>query len=165
MSFHSVNEIDKFSFEDCCLMAYVQEENGFGLELEALIVRPNNSQNTNYTESYAGPTKAHFADGKVLRVVKEGYRYLDANDQPIEEIPDSELSEEEADLFLKSCKEYYLYAFELQKKEGDTFFYDFLIEVPREDVYDTEAPDTYRVEVSFTRADFTWQHYMNRVQR
>lgn len=165
MSFRSVNEIERFGFEDCIIRTIAKEETGLRLELEALIVRPDNSQNTNYTESYAGPTTAHLQDGRVLRVVKEGYRYLDANDNPVEEVADTELSQQEAEAFLKACKEYYLFCMERVKEEDGVFTYVVGIEVPAEEVYDTTPADTYRMEVCFTRAEFVWQMYLNRVQR
>lgn len=165
MSFRSVNEIEKFSFEDCVVRTISQEETGLRLELEALIVRPDNSQNTNYTESYAGPTTAHLQNGRVLRVVKEGYRYLDADDNPVEEVADQELSRQEAEVFLKACQEYYLFCMERVKEENGVFTYAVGIEVPAQEVYDTTPTDTYRLEVCFTRAEFVWQLYLNRVQR
>lgn len=165
MSFRSVNEIDKFSFEDCVLTKIVQESTGLCLELEALIVRPTNSQNTNYTESYAGPTSAHLTDCRILAAVKEGYRYLDANDNPVEEIPDCALSEEETAALLKRAPGCYLFAMDpVEEKEGVST-YQLALEFPNDDVYDTTATETYRLTVSFTKAEFTWQFYMNRVQR
>lgn len=165
MSFRSINEIEKFSFEDCVLTKIVQESTGLCLELEALIVRPNNSQNTNYTESYAGPTAAHLTDCKILSAVREGYRYLDANDNPVEEIPDQELSAEETEALLKRAPGCYLFAMELEAEKDGVSTYQLALEFPNEDVYDTSATETYCLTVSFTKAEFTWQFYMNRVQR
>lgn len=72
--------------------------------VEALIVRADNSQNTNYTESYAGTTKIRITDGKLIRCVRDGYKYYDANDVLQSEVPDYELSVAETTDFPKPVK-------------------------------------------------------------
>ena len=49
MKFESVNELEKFSFEDCVITGLEERPERFILNLEALIVLPENSQNTNFT--------------------------------------------------------------------------------------------------------------------
>ena len=71
MGFESVNEIDKFSFDDCVVKKFEVQEGQLYLELEALIVKAGNSQNTNYTESYAGPTTVRLKEGKILSGIQK----------------------------------------------------------------------------------------------
>lgn len=165
MSFHSINEIDRFSFEDCVIHKISAEEGGLCLELEAVIVRPTNSQNTNYTESYAGPMTVHLTEGQIVQVIKEGYTYLDANDKPIEEVPDVELSEKEIEALLKICVGNYWYGMEQKSFENGVYTYVCGLEMQPEEIYDTSAADTYRFIITFTKAEFVWQYYLNRVQR
>lgn len=165
MSFQSVNEIEKFSFEDCQVMKIEVAEGKITMELEALIVMPNNSQNTNYTESYAGTTSVTLNGGKIIKGVKQGYKYYDANETLLEEIPDVELSMEETLAFVKECKEYYLYRMDKLSEEKGVYTYSLEIEVPNDEVYDTSATQDYLLEISFTQATFRWEHYLNRVQR
>ena len=66
MGFKSVNEIEKFTFDDCVISSFKVNEAGIILVLEALIVDSNNSQNTNYTESYADTTTVRLLDGKII---------------------------------------------------------------------------------------------------
>ena len=80
MGFQSVDELEHFSFRDCQINTFRVTEEGLFLEVEALIVKANNSQNTNYTESYAGTTRILFEDGKLLSGKKDGYKYYDANE-------------------------------------------------------------------------------------
>ena len=54
--FVSTNEFDKFGYDDCLVKSIRETASGLVLELEALIVRARNSQNTNYTDSYADTT-------------------------------------------------------------------------------------------------------------
>lgn len=165
MSFQSVNEIEKFSFEDCQITKFEVLENAFCFELEALIVMPNNSQNTNYTESYAGTTKAVFNKAKILKGVKLGYKYYDANDNLIEEISDLKLSLEETYDFLKQSKDCYLYSMDKVSEDNGVYTYSIEIEIPNDEEYDTTPTSAYLIELSFSLATFKWDYYLNRVQR
>lgn len=78
VAYKSVDELEHFRFDDCQIDTFAVTENGVELMVEALIVRADNSQNTNYTESYAGTTKIRITDGKLIRCVRDGYKYYDA---------------------------------------------------------------------------------------
>ena len=103
MGFKSVNEIEKFTFDDCVISSFKVNEAGIILVLEALIVDSNNSQNTNYTESYADTTTVRLLDGKIISAKKDGYRYYDANEVLMEEVPDTVLSDVETENIIKIC--------------------------------------------------------------
>ena len=92
VAYKSVDELEHFRFDDCQIDTFAVTENGVELMVEALIVRADNSQNTNYTESYAGTTKIRITDGKLIRCVRDGYKYYDANDVLQYEVPHYELS-------------------------------------------------------------------------
>lgn len=87
VAYKSVDELEHFRFDDCQIDTFAVTENGVELMVEALIVRADNSQNTNYTESYAGTTKIRITDGKLIRCVRDGYKYYDANDVLQSEVP------------------------------------------------------------------------------
>lgn len=158
MSYQSINEINTFAFRDCELLSFEKTEDGFRLELEALIVEAANSQNTNYTDSYAGTTILRLENARILKACEEGHRYYDANDKLIEEIPDRELTETETNKLLRSIKPG-CYLFGMVKEEGSG---------EEEMVYslgvDLTETDSYWIYMSFTKAVFTWEKFMNRVQ-
>ena len=52
VAYKSVDELEHFRFDDCQINTFAVTENGVELMVEALIVRADNSQNTNYTERY-----------------------------------------------------------------------------------------------------------------
>lgn len=164
MGFESVNEIEQFNFDDCVIKKFEVQDEQIYMELEALIVRPRNSQNTNYTESYAGLTTVRLKNGKILSGVKEGYRYLDANDTVLDEIPDQQLTAQELEVFPKQCTDTYLFSMEKEKEEDGKYIYYVEIEFPSEDQYDNALTDTFELEISFDKAVFSWERYMNRVE-
>ena len=51
VAYKSVDELEHFRFDDCQIDTFAVTENGVELMVEALIVRADNSQNTNDTES------------------------------------------------------------------------------------------------------------------
>ena len=162
MAFKSVNEIEKFRFDDCQISRFEVNEQGIEIELEALIVKADNSQNTNYTESYAGTTKMQLVSGKILRGKKDGYKYYDANDVLISEVADTELTKEELTVFPGQCEGAYLYEMKKESEAEDRFTYTLGIEF--EDPEDGTVSDSYSLTVTFVKAVVTWEHYMNRVQ-
>ena len=164
MNYKSINEIEGFSYKDCRIAGFEVEKDCITLVLEALIVKKDNSQNTNYTDSYAGTTTARFIKGKITDGVKDGYKYYDANDVLINEVSDRELTEEELVKFPKQCENAYLYFLNKNDngKEDDMLSYSMGIEF--EDENEGTVSDSYCLNILFEKAVFEWDRYMNRVQ-
>lgn len=154
--FKSINEIDNFSFDDCVFAGFTQAEDGLVAELEALIVKANNSQNSNFTDSYAGTTQCKMIGGRITQIMKAGYRYYDADGKLIRSVEDEEVSKLEWDSLLTKMKGSYLAAC-----EKDENGYLLEIEMCEED----GAGDTYLCSVECGDIIFTWERYMNRVQK
>lgn len=164
MGFQSINEIETFDFQDCQIISFEIGENQVFLELEALIVKANNSQNSNYTESYAGTTTVKFENAKILSAALEGYQYFDANDVLLEEIPDKPLPEDSLASLPALFKDGYLYAVEKTKEADSLFHYCLRIESAENEEPDLKS-DSYQIELSFEKAVFCWERYLNRVQK
>ena len=163
MGFQSVNEIEQFNFDDCYVTEFEVSESQIDLLLEALIVRKNNSQNSNFTESYAATTGLKLSGGKIISGVKDGFKYYNADDVLIKEVPDEPLSEEQILEFPKLAVGAYLYQMEKEKEESGLYYYNMGFEFVDES--DNTMGDSYRLLVSFEKAVFTWERYMNRVQQ
>jgi hypothetical protein len=165
MGFQSINEADQFSFEDCQISSIRVGEAQIELEVEALIVEPANSQNRNFTESYAGTTRIKLQDGKLLAGWKDGYKYYNADGVLQKETPDEELSPEQLRTFLKKCSGAYLYELKLKGQGEGKDRYQLGVEFVSEEAYDTIPADSYRLDVECTRLVISWDAYLNRVQR
>ncbi len=158
MKFKSVNEIDKFSFKDCQVVEAEVGTEGIRFQVEALIVKPENSQNANFTNSYAGTTEIRFLGGKITEGVKDGYKYYNADDVLVDEVPDTELTEEEVQKLLKEIEGAYLY--EIRQEEDE---YLLALEFVDESDFNT-ASDSYTLKVQAEKNIVEWDFYMNRVQ-
>ncbi len=165
MGYQSVNEIENFSFEDCEIRKFEVNDTQISFELEALIVKPNNSQNSNYTESYVSTTELRLTNARIISAIKDGYRYYDANDVLVSEVADVILSDEQIKVLPSSCKGAYLFELTRQKEENGSFYYTLGIEFPGEDEYDNTNPESYTLEICFEKSIFSWEHYLNKVQR
>ncbi len=165
MGFRSVNEIDHFSFRDCVITRFETTETGLRLELSALIVEPDNSQNTNYTRSYAGDTVLTLRDGRIEKGIKEGLRYYNADDVLISETPDEELDPEAVRALLPSLAGAYLYDVQPVPghADGEKKEYVLGIELPDDPDWPAGVTDSWQIRISFTEAVFAWEHYLNRV--
>lgn len=165
MGFRSVNELDRFSFRDCVISRFEETEDGLRLELSALIVEPDNSQNTNYTRSYAGDAHLTFRCGRLEKGIKEGFRYYSADDVLISETPDEELAPEAIRSLLPSFAGAYLYDVQLIPAGPDEAGQACVlgIEMPDDPDWPEGVTDSYQIRLSFTEAVVAWEHYLNRV--
>ena len=165
MAFKSVDEIFNFDFQDATVNNVKINDEGISFNLEALIVESENSQNENFTKSYAGTTKVKLESGKIISAIRDGYRQYDANDKLINEVEDTVLDKDQAKLIFKNVNGAYLYAMDLCPESTDELFvYNICIEFPNEEEYDTSVTKSYQFKVSFIHSTFSWDNYMNRVQ-
>ena len=160
--FNSVNETDKFIYKDCVIVSREKSESGIVLTVEALIVKPDNSQNSNYTKSYAGTAEIVFENGAEISGVKDGYRKYDANDKIVEEVDDTVLDDLTLESILKSMKDMYLEG--IEKIEGKDNEYVIFIEKPSEYEYDTSPCDSYQIKITCDKITVSWDKYLNRVE-
>ncbi len=158
MRFKSVDESNNFSFKDCELIKTIIGTDGINCQVEALIVKPENSQNTNFTESYAGTAEIRFVNGSIISGMKDGYKYYNADDVLIDEVPDTDLSTEDISSLLKNLSAAYLYDI---KKDND--IYTVCIELADKDNYNA-ALDSYTIKIKADKFIVEWDIYMNRVQ-
>lgn len=159
MSYKSENETDKFIYDDCYIGGFSHGDDGIMLTLGALIVKADNSQNSNYTDSYADTLAAKFVGGRLLGGVRDGYKYYDANEVLQREVPDYVLSDGELADLTEKLEGAYLYEV---KKDDDTHF---ILGIEFTDAEDNTVGDSYRLRLVCDSAEYEWERYLNRVQR
>ncbi len=155
--FKSVDETEKFSYTDCVISDIEKAEDGLVFCVEALIVKENNSQNTNFTESFAGPAKIKFVDAKLTDITKVGFKYYNADSVLIKEVPDEPVNKLEWDSLLKAIPGNYLPSLE---KEGNSY----LLEAEMSEEDGTQG-NSYLLKIEAKSVIVTWEKYLNRVSR
>lgn len=153
--FKSINEIDKFRYDDCVINKMIIDELGITLSVNALIVRADNSQNANYTESYADTTKIELPGGSIDKVVRDGCRVYDANDVLLKEIPDEvvDINSEKWDKYFEGQ-----YLIGIRNADGE-----IVLEI---EIYDAEGygiSDSFSVYIKCDDICMQWEKYLNRV--
>lgn len=157
MGFVSNNEINKFDFSDAVLCKFERAMTTIWLTVDALIVKANNSQNSNFTDSYADTAEITLSGTEIIALLKEGYSRYDANDNLIEEIPDEPIAPDDYHTVFKEIAGSYLATFEFEDGE-----YVLEFEIPDEV---GAIADTYELHVKASDITVTWDRYLNRVQR
>lgn len=156
MAFISKNEINKFRFDDCVLNELDRDKSTMHLSVDALIVKANNSQNSNYTDSYADTAMITLKNIEIVALLKEGYNRYDADDNLLEEIPDEPIAPSDYPETFKSWAGAYLARFE--EEDGE-----YVIEIEMTDEVGAIA-DSYELHVASDNLTVTWERYLNRVQ-
>lgn len=183
MKYKSVNEIENFDFKDAVIHELIwkpqdikdgessenqkstlmdgETKGTLSLILEAVIVKPQNSQNSNYTYSYAGDLTMRFTGTRIQKAVKEGYKYYDANDTLLEEYPDVPLSGEALLALLKHLDGAYMWNMtKVEDAQNNTGQFLYLMGIDMGDEEDT----TYWLQLTFSEVVMEWEKYMNRVE-
>ena len=167
MSFESINELDKFTFDDCQITGVEIRDDSLIFTMEALIVGAKNSQNTNYTESYADTTTLILRGMKIDEFMEEGYKLYDAQDKLIDEIDDKVIEEKDYKATLKALVDGYMFNAECMKMGEGGYTYSFEIDMSaiNEDGLVDPYSTTYQLIVTFEESRVTWERYLNRVQK
>ena len=105
MIYKSINEIDKFAFDDCQVISFEIKGDKAVLELEALVVLEGNSQNDNCTKSYAGTTYMEIEAVSVEECVRIGYKKYDANNNLVEQEEDEKLGKNAIEKLMRIATE------------------------------------------------------------
>lgn len=159
MNYKSVDELENFCFQDAQIQSIAYQEGALCFVLDAVIVKAKNSQNTNFTDSYAGTLTMRLMGGNIQKAVKEGYKYYDANDMLVEEVPDAPLSVLEIDALLKRSEGFYLFdAVPVEEEQNTTGHFLYLFGI------DENEDISYWLQIEFEKSILEWDRYMNRVQ-
>lgn len=162
MSFVSINEIESFRYDDCYIIGRKDTESDMVLEVKALIVKGDNSQNANFTDSYADVAQIIFKKGSIVKGIKDGIKRYDADGKLIEEIEDVILDNDNLSQLCNNLEGMYLQEIE---RVNDTDDYVIFIERASDEPYETFSSDTYQIKVHCDGITIRWDRYLNRVEQ
>lgn len=157
MRFQTKNGLHLFRFEEVTIRQVQAGGDALTLVMDGLIVRGNHPDNEEFTDRYADTANVSFLKAGLTEIVKEGYKYYDADGRLLEEKPDQPLSKEEYDGLLAQCKDVWLYdIIEVLKQEG-AYRYQIGIDLNEE--------DTYWLTVECAQTVVEWERFKNRVMK
>lgn len=159
MNFKAEDELENFCFQDAKIQKIEQQEDCMTFILDAVIIKAKNSQNANFTDSYAGTLSMRLIDANIQKAVREGYKYYNANDELVEEVADTPLSEKEISTLLKMSEGYYLFdVVKVDDAQNETGHFLYLFGI------DADEETSYWLQIEFEKSIVEWDRYMNRVQ-
>lgn len=162
MSFVSINEIESFRYDDCYIIGRKDTESDMVLEVNALIVKGDNSQNANFTDSYADVAQIILKKGSIVKGIKDGIKRYDADGKLIEEIEDVILDNDNLSQLCNNLEGMYLQEIE---RVNDTDEYVIFTERASDEPYETFSSDTYQIKVHCDGITIRWDRYLNRVEQ
>lgn len=155
MRFQTVNALNLFNFEEVTIRKFDMGEDSLTLVMDALIVKGNNPVNEECTDRFADTANLCFKAGKITEVYKEGYKYYDAMDRLIEEVPDEKIPPTEYKALLKQCKDVSLFDIIAVKEEEDSYEYQIAV--------DLDESSTFWFQISCRGTLVEWERFKNRV--
>lgn len=155
MRFQTVNALNLFNFEEVTIKEFHVGKESLTVVMDALIVKGNNPVNEECTDRFADTANLCFKAGEITEVYKEGYKYYDAMDRLIEEVPDEKVSVSEYKALLERCKGVLLFELISVKEEEDLYEYQIGI--------DLDESTTYWFRISCKGTLIEWERFKNRV--
>lgn len=157
VSYKSVDELETISFHDSCIKRFEFDGNEIDpcltLELTGVVVREGNSQNVFYTDKYTDTMVVRFKNTRIEKLLLEGHKYYDANDNLLEQIPDQEIAPEEYRQNMKLFQNAYIfYGGNPDKTAG---LYQMIIDVDEE---------SYVLSIYYDKVIAEWEHFLNKAQ-
>lgn len=155
MRFETKNNLHLFNFEEVTLKEIEYTDKTFTMVLEALIVKGKNPNNEECVDRFAATSNLRFVNASLEKMVKEGYKYYDANGKLLDEKPDEIVPMVAVDGLLKQMQDVALFdVIALKETEGE-YIYQLGIDLNEE--------DTYWLDIKCESTIVEWERFMNRV--
>lgn len=155
MRFQTINALELFNFEEVTVRQIDAGRDCVTVVMDALIAKGNNPNNEECVDRYLDTANVRFLGGNIIKIIKEGYRYYDANGRLTEEKPDEEIPLMAYDSVLKECRDVFLFDLIAGKEQADRLIYELGI--------DLNESDTYWITISCKENAVEWEKFMNRV--
>ena len=152
MRFETKNNLRYFIFEEVTIMDIEVSASSVTLVMKGLIVKGNNPNNEECVDRFVDTANLRFVGGRISNVVKEGYKYYDANGNLK---PDESVLLTDIDVLLKNCKEVALYDVVALSESDSGYVYQVGI--------DLNENDTYWIDISCEQTIVEWERFMNKV--
>ena len=155
MRFQTINALHLFNFEEVTLKEFHMGKDSVTMVMDALIVKGNNPANEECIDRFADTANLCIKEGIITEAYKEGYKYYDAMDRLIEEVPDEKVPAAQYENLLKQCRDVLLFDIIRVKEEVDRYEYQIGI--------DLDESTTYWFHITCKGTLMEWEKFKNRV--
>ena len=147
MAFKTENELNNFDFNDSTLIEVQKGLSTYKLIISDVHILPENSANRDIRTMRTNDLELSFTDGKLEKLIEEGYLLLDVNEKPYKEVPDKIVDESEYEEVFKKLQETRVDA--VEAREGG---YDVVVR---------DEDHTWRMQFSGSGDVEKWERFLN----
>ena len=79
MKFHCKNELSLLSFDEAVVKEFKIEKDTIQMQFSGGVVKADNSQNGRFQDMFCGEITLWLHQAKLVKIVKEGMKYYDAD--------------------------------------------------------------------------------------
>lgn len=156
MKFQCINEHGGMEFDDAGIVSFKCEDKILEFVFQGAVIKAENSQNARFQDMVCGEIILQLKNAEIVRIVKEGMKYYDADGTLIREIPDEDIPAPAQGSMLRRISEGTVFTtVEDERQQG--YALEFGIDVPREG--EEEDVDTFWLCVTFDESVACWERY------
>lgn len=156
MKFRCTNEMEQLCFDDSEILELKLEERQMEFTFNGAMIKAGNSQNARFQDMYSNTIVLQLENVEIVRIMKEGMKYYDANGVLQKEIPNEDVPAPAQTAVIKRLAKGKVFTVVTAAKESG-FAYEFGIDVPQED--DEEEVDTFWLCVTCEKTIAKWERY------
>lgn len=156
MKFRCTNEMEQLCFDDSEIQELKLEERQMEFTFNGAMIKAGNSQNARFQDMYSNTIVLQLENTEIVRIMKEGMKYYDANGVLQKEIPNEDVPAPAQTAVIKRLAKGKVFTVVTAAVESG-FAYEFGIDVPQKE--DEEEVDTFWLCVTCEKTIAKWERY------
>lgn len=157
MSYQLINKLQQFSFQHGSMLSCKWNDTNLYMEIDGAVANDNNDYNNRSVNTYISTLSLQFFEAKVEELLLEGYKYYDANNVLLDEVPDKTIDPEKLDEIMRLCESGYIANAKILESKNQRFFQQFQIDA-------VDSNDTYCFTISFKKSVASWERFMQKAE-
>lgn len=151
MKYQSVDHLNDFSFDEAAIFDVDFSASHLKFQLANVTILSTNQHNRDIMDMRTNDLILTFEEPVFSSIIEEGYKIYDANENLIEEIPDTVISQNDYPSVFSSLIETTIYSIESITTEHCIITTD-----------SSEDTNGYRIELTFQHSIAEWDHFLKK---
>lgn len=156
MKFQCTNEHSEMRFDDAGILSFKCEDKVLEFTFQGAVIKAKNSQNARFQDMVCGEIILQLKNAEIVRIVKEGMKYYDADGTLQKEVMDEDVPAPAQGSVLKRIATGTVFT-TVEDEVSQGYALEFGIDVPKEE-QDDEV-DTFWLCVTFDESVACWERY------
>lgn len=149
MKYTSTNQLEQFSFQDAVIAEVRLQHTTFTLDLDNITILSNNTHNRDIHDMRANNAILTFTEATINKIVAEGYRVYDANNELTESVDDQVIDPKDFSSFFPQLANTTIYSIEQTDNKHCVINID-------------AEYQTYLIEVSYDTSLVEWDRFLTK---